>query len=45
MQNLVELANEVVPGLKLIGLLVNPAGANRMLVVEQVEAGARARGR
>jgi putative ABC transport system substrate-binding protein len=41
---LVELAQEVVPGLKLIGLLVNPAGANRMLVTEQVEAGARARG-
>jgi putative ABC transport system substrate-binding protein len=41
---LVELAHEVVPGLKLIGLLVNPAGANRMLFAEQVEAGARARG-
>ena len=42
---LVDLAQEVVPGLKLIGLLVNPAGANLMLVAEQVEAGARARGR
>jgi putative tryptophan/tyrosine transport system substrate-binding protein len=41
---LVELAQEVVPGLKLIGLLVNPAGANRTLVTEQVETGARARG-
>jgi putative tryptophan/tyrosine transport system substrate-binding protein len=41
---LVELAQEAIPGLKLIGLLVNPAGANRMLVTEQVEAGAHARG-
>jgi putative ABC transport system substrate-binding protein len=41
---LVELAQEVVPGLKLVGLLVNPAGANRMLFTEQVEAGAQARG-
>jgi putative ABC transport system substrate-binding protein len=40
----VELAQEVVPGLKRIGLLVNPAGANRIRVTEQVEAGARARG-
>ena len=41
---LVELAHEVVPGLKLVGLLVNPAGADRMLVAEQVEAGARGGG-
>jgi putative ABC transport system substrate-binding protein len=41
---LVELAHEVVPNLKLVGLLVNPTGANRMLVSEQIEAGARARG-
>jgi putative ABC transport system substrate-binding protein len=41
---LVELAREVVPGLKLVGLLVNPTGANRILVAEQVEGGARARG-
>jgi putative ABC transport system substrate-binding protein len=40
----VELAQEVVPGLERIGLLVNPAGANRIRVTEQVEAGARARG-
>ena len=43
-RKLVELAQEVIPGLKLIGLLVNPAGANRVLVTEQVEAGAQARG-
>jgi putative ABC transport system substrate-binding protein len=43
-RKLVELAQEVVPGLKLIGLLINPAGANRMLVTEQVQAGAQARG-
>jgi putative ABC transport system substrate-binding protein len=41
---LVELAHEVIPGLKLVGLLVNPAGANRTVVAEQIEAGARARG-
>jgi putative ABC transport system substrate-binding protein len=41
---LVELAHEVVPSLKLVGLLVNPAGAIRTLFAEQVEAGARARG-
>jgi ABC-type uncharacterized transport system substrate-binding protein len=41
---LVELAQEVVPSLKRIGLLVNPGGANRILFAEQVEAGARARG-
>jgi putative ABC transport system substrate-binding protein len=41
---LVELAQEVVPGFKLVGLLVNPTGANRILVAEQVEAGARSRG-
>jgi putative ABC transport system substrate-binding protein len=43
-KKLVELAQEVVPDLKLIGLLVNPAGANRVLVIEQVQAGAQARG-
>ena len=36
-KKLVELAHEAVPGLKLVGLLVNPAGANRVLVAEQVE--------
>jgi putative ABC transport system substrate-binding protein len=41
---LVELAHEVIPNLKLVGLLVNPAGADPTLVVEQIEAGARARG-
>jgi putative ABC transport system substrate-binding protein len=41
---LVELADEVIPSLKLVGLLVNPAGADRTLVEEQIEAGARARG-
>jgi putative ABC transport system substrate-binding protein len=40
---LVELAYEVVPNLRLVGVLVNPAGANRRLVAEQIEAGARAR--
>ncbi len=41
---LVELAQEAIPGLLRIGLLVNPAGANRRLVAEQVQAGAGARG-
>lgn len=41
---LVELAQEVIPSLKLVGLLVNPAGADRTLVAEQIETGARARG-
>jgi putative ABC transport system substrate-binding protein len=41
---LVELALEIVPGLMRLGLLVNPAGANRAMVGEQVEAAARARG-
>ena len=43
-KKLVDLAQEVVPSLKLIGLLVNPAGANRAFVTEQVQAGAQARG-
>jgi putative tryptophan/tyrosine transport system substrate-binding protein len=41
---LVELANDAVPGLMRVGLLVNPAGANRALVEGQVDAAARARG-
>jgi putative ABC transport system substrate-binding protein len=41
---LVELAQDVVPGLLRIGLLVNPAGANRAMVENQVETAARARG-
>jgi putative ABC transport system substrate-binding protein len=40
----VEVATEVVPGAMRIGLLVNPTGANRDFVSEQVEAAARARG-
>src|SRR5438132_9243210 len=35
---LVELANDAVPGLMRVGLLVNPAGANRALVEGQVDA-------
>jgi putative ABC transport system substrate-binding protein len=41
---LVELANDVVPGLARVGLLVNPAGANRALVETQVVAAVKARG-
>jgi putative ABC transport system substrate-binding protein len=41
---LVELAHDAVPGLMRIGLLVNPAGANRALVESQVVAAARERG-
>jgi putative ABC transport system substrate-binding protein len=40
----VELALDVVPGMMRIGLLVNPTGANRDFVTQQVEAAARARG-
>jgi putative tryptophan/tyrosine transport system substrate-binding protein len=39
----VEVALEVVPGTTRIGLLVNPTGANRDLVTQQVEAATRAR--
>ena len=39
---LVELGHEVLPGLMHIGLMVNPVGANRDMVVEQVDAAARA---
>jgi hypothetical protein len=41
---LVELAHDAVPGLMRVGLLVNPAGANRALVEAQVVAAGRARG-
>src|SRR2546430_2665551 len=41
---LVELAHEVVPATTRLGLLVNPASANRAMVEEQVAAAARARG-
>ena len=41
---LVELANDALPGLTRIGLLVNPAGASRALVESQVVATARERG-
>jgi len=40
----VELALELVPGTMRIGLLVNPTGANRDFVTQQVEAATRARG-
>jgi putative ABC transport system substrate-binding protein len=40
----VEVATEVVPGAMRIGLLINPTGANRDFVSQQVEAAARARG-
>jgi putative ABC transport system substrate-binding protein len=40
----VELVLEVVPATMRIGLLVNPTGANRDFVTQQVEAAARARG-
>jgi putative ABC transport system substrate-binding protein len=41
---LVELAHDALPGLMRVGLLVNPAGANRAMVEGQVDAAARARG-
>lgn len=41
---LVKLAHDAVPGLMRVGLLANPAGANRALVEAQVVAAARARG-
>jgi putative ABC transport system substrate-binding protein len=41
---LVELANDALPGLTRIGLLVNPAGANRALFESQVVTAARERG-
>ena len=41
---LVELANDALPGLTRIGLLVNPAGASRALVESQVVTAARGRG-
>ncbi len=40
----VELALDFVPGVTRIGVLVNPAGANKKLVVAQVEAASRTRG-
>jgi putative tryptophan/tyrosine transport system substrate-binding protein len=43
-KKLVDLAHEAVPGLKLVGLLVNPSGANHGWFAEQIEAAARARG-
>ena len=41
---LVELAQDAIPGLMRVGLLVNPAGANRALVEGQIVAAVRARG-
>jgi putative ABC transport system substrate-binding protein len=41
---LVELSSDALPGLARVGLLANPAGANRALVESQVVAAARARG-
>ena len=43
-KKLVDLAHEAVPGLKLVGLLVNPSGASHGWFAEQIEAAARARG-
>lgn len=40
----VEIALDVIPGLTRIGVLVNPAGANRSFVVQQVETASHARG-
>jgi putative tryptophan/tyrosine transport system substrate-binding protein len=40
----VEIALDFVPQVKRIGLLVNPAGANRAFVIAQVETASRARG-
>ena len=40
----VELAQDAIPGLMRVGLLINPAGANRALVERQVVAAARERG-
>ena len=40
----VEIALDVVPGLTRIGLLVNPAGANRAFLLGQVETASHARG-
>jgi putative ABC transport system substrate-binding protein len=42
---LVELAQDALPGLMRVGLLINPSGANRTLVQGQVDAATRARGR
>src|SRR5262249_32220813 len=41
---LVEVALEIVPGATRIGLLVNPTGANRDFVTQQIETAAHARG-
>jgi len=41
---LVEVASEIVPGATRIGLLVNPTGANRDFVTQQIETAAHARG-
>jgi putative ABC transport system substrate-binding protein len=41
---LVELAQDALPGLMRVGLLINPSGANRTLVQGQVDAATRARG-
>ena len=43
-KKLVDLAHEAVPGLKLVGLLVNPSGASHGWFAEQIEAAARVRG-
>jgi len=43
-EKLVELAVEVAPGTTRLGLLLNPAGANRAFVEDQVRATASARG-
>ena len=41
---LVELAHDVIPGLARVGLLVNPAGANRTMVEGQVASAAHVHG-